>query len=490
MKYKKHISIFLIFIVCTTFIYLPKKAQAFDLVVTPTILWTLGTLVLATGVVALNQEQVLHMGQSVFDGIKANNYEIDAFDVVNGVVKGVNIYGKVLDVVSSVASSLPKKNVNYDSDVSNFNNLLTVDTSLFPKSRDYDTEVSVYSFSIANNKNTFIKINDVARKLNVNAIKYTVLLYRNSVYDTKIVSILGTFASGGLDYTTQWAIGNKDSFDIEIETDSEVIGLKKHTSIPYDNPLVSKGLNLETFPLNLPYTGEKQGYLPVPSVIPMDIPITTDIPLTWDNVKDKVTSLPLDDTTDIPGVGENDLPGDTTLPSELSLWEWLKNLLNSILNAIKSILAFLTSFLTNLLNGIKDLLLSLFIPSDTYFTDTFYKLKNQFSNKLSYKSYSDLFDRQYAASGIKDVTINWQGQTLVIVKFSEYTKFMSFVNSVAYAFFFFLLAMYNYNQIYKLIRGTDLVGSGNTIGHMHGQLSASEELRINNMEKSFKKLGR
>lgn len=217
-----------------------------------------------------------------------------------------------------------------------------------------------------------------------------------------------------------------------------------------------------------------------------DISVSIPTDLTWDKVIDKTYDNTLPATTGEnteTGTGEGTGILDGIKSFFTGLWDLLKGLLNTIIDILKAILSFLKDFLLSLLNGIKDLLLSLFVPSDTFFIDNFNKIKNNFSNKLNYDTYLDLFNRQYSENGIKDVTINWNGQEIVIVKFTMFNKFKDFVQIACYAFFFFLLAIYNYNQIYKLIRGTDMVSAGNTIGHMHGELTPSEQNRLDRLNR-------
>lgn len=237
-----------------------------------------------------------------------------------------------------------------------------------------------------------------------------------------------------------------------------------------------------------------------------DTVVSPDLPLTWDNVKDTVIPLPVDptDTPSIPDVGDYSLPTD--LPTDTTgditkggilggitdffsfLWELLKALLMGIWNLLKAILDLLLGLVNALLTGLKDLLIFLFVPSDTYFTDVFDGFKNDLFNKLDITSYTRLFDTEYTESTIKDITINVFGQTVTIVKFSMYEDFRGIVNILIYAFMFFLLAIYNYNQIYKLIRGSDYVSASTTITHIGGGLTPGEQIKADSINRRLKKL--
>lgn len=208
-----------------------------------------------------------------------------------------------------------------------------------------------------------------------------------------------------------------------------------------------------------------------------DVSVSVPVDATWDRVIGKTYDETLDATT-----GESEIEAP-------SIWGWLLDILKSILNAIKSILSFITDFLASLLEGLKDLLLSLLVPSDTYFTDSFTDIKNNLSNRLNIDSYTRLFNSDYNDSSIRDITINWHGQEIVIVKFTMYENFRNIVNTLIYAFMFFLLAIYNYSQVYKLIRGSDYVSASSTITHIGGGFTDSDMRKIISHEKPYIKLG-
>lgn len=87
-----------------------------------------------------------------------------------------------------------------------------------------------------------------------------------------------------------------------------------------------------------------------------DVSVSVPVDTTWDRVIGKTYDETLDATT-----------GDKTIPGEgegTGIWDWLKNLLNSILDAIKSIPGAIISFLSSILDAIKAIpnaILSFFI---------------------------------------------------------------------------------------------------------------------------------
>lgn len=183
-------------------------------------------------------------------------------------------------------------------------------------------------------------------------------------------------------------------------------------------------------------------------------------------------------TSDIPGISiENDgvnikvddIP-DTSTKDETgvlgSILEWIKSLLLSLFK-------FLEGLLQKLIDLLKSLLIALFVPSDSFIQEKVDMLKNQLEPKLPYAQYIKLFGDSYTGNELKDIVINIYGQDVVIVKVTLFEHFRNLFNTGVYAVMFFLLAVYNYNNIYKLIRGTDYVSATNTINNATGGTGGS-----------------
>ena len=183
-------------------------------------------------------------------------------------------------------------------------------------------------------------------------------------------------------------------------------------------------------------------------------------------------------TSDIPGISiENDgvntkvddIP-DTSTKDETgvlgSILEWIRSLLLSLFK-------FLEGLLQKLIELLKDLLISLFVPSDVFVKEKVDMLKNQLEPKLPYSQYIKLFGDSYTGNELKDIVIHIYGQDVVIVKVTLFEHFRNLFNTGVYAVMFFLLAVYNYNNIYKLIRGTDYVSATNTINNATGGTGGS-----------------
>lgn len=192
----------------------------------------------------------------------------------------------------------------------------------------------------------------------------------------------------------------------------------------------------------------------------------TDIPSNYVNPSPTV-AIPGDTTGTIPGDTTGnppvDVPGDTTG----TISDGLLNIpiLGDILSVLQNILDFLLSMLEKLLEGLKDLAISLFVPSDTFFNDQFNKIKLPLIDKLGYQQYIDVF-KDFNSDTLQDITITIKGQTVVIVKLSIFEKFRNLCNSAVYGLMFFGLAYYNYSQIYRLIRGNSYGKMAQTIDRM------------------------
>ena len=128
----------------------------------------------------------------------------------------------------------------------------------------------------------------------------------------------------------------------------------------------------------------------------------------------------------------------------------LSGLLDNIKSFFKSILDFLK--LENLKKTFFDIFKYLFVPSDDFFTKNFNELKQAFSNKFNIDSTINSLNelKSVKAAGFSDIYM--LGQKVVDMSFLN----QSIVQIKKYTdwFFWLLLALYHYNQIYYLVRGT------------------------------------
>lgn len=130
--------------------------------------------------------------------------------------------------------------------------------------------------------------------------------------------------------------------------------------------------------------------------------------------------------------------------------ELLSRLLDDIKSFFKSILDFLK--LENLKKTFFDIFKYLFVPSDDFFTKNFTELKSDFNKKFNVEStVSALSELKSAkATGFSDVYM--MGQKVIDMSFLNNS--VAIIKKYTDWFFWLLLALYHYNQIYYFVRGT------------------------------------
>lgn len=141
-------------------------------------------------------------------------------------------------------------------------------------------------------------------------------------------------------------------------------------------------------------------------------------------------------------------------------------------NSLLQPLAAIRDGILNLPQLIGNLLRELFIPSPDFFSNQFNGLRTTLNNRLSITAYENLLaDIQSVTAGqMPRISANIP----LLNREITFVDFRWIENAKPYYFpwvrgaMFILLILYNYNMVYKLIRGTDLVSASNTINHMRG----------------------
>lgn len=155
----------------------------------------------------------------------------------------------------------------------------------------------------------------------------------------------------------------------------------------------------------------------------------------------------------------------------------IKSLVSNMGTAVSSMSSAVANIPSNVGNATQAMLKTLFIPSDDYFQNHFNTIKSKLYTRLSVTSYEALFnDVRNAKVGVfDDIKISSYkvgnsnislDTTIVDSKPINDAKpwYYPWVRGTV----FILLIVYNYNQIYKLIRGTDMVSVGTTVSNMKG----------------------
>lgn len=176
--------------------------------------------------------------------------------------------------------------------------------------------------------------------------------------------------------------------------------------------------------------------------------------LDWGGVVDSFpdvigTALEGSTDTDI----DTDIPSDTTgdITSDGDNWVLNIPILGDILKVLLKILELLKTFVKTLIDALVSAITTLFVPSDTYFTDKFDGYRTTLIGKLGDNNFDFL---QQSGSNIEDIYINIFGQQVCIVKITLFNKFKDFAFIVIRAFFYFFLILFNFNQIIKFLRGS------------------------------------
>lgn len=111
------------------------------------------------------------------------------------------------------------------------------------------------------------------------------------------------------------------------------------------------------------------------------------------------------------------------------------------------------------ISGLRSLLLSLFVPGDDYFISFFNEMKENFESKLSISDFTAIFDSDYSSKRLDNITFPYKGREYVILSFDFFYDNRDAFDKWSRAFFFVLLAIFNYNQIYRIFRSSSYVTS-------------------------------
>ena len=165
-------------------------------------------------------------------------------------------------------------------------------------------------------------------------------------------------------------------------------------------------------------------------------------------------------------------------------------LFEHILKALNSLNPFSSEFLGYKLVGLfGDLLKSLFVPSDNFFTSNIDNLKSQISNKMPYSDFLKIFGSiENVSAEDNSISINMPeykiSDNLTIkqdkfIDFSFVTKYREVWYSWVRGFVLIFLVIYNLNQISKLLRGINISDAATSIGMQqpsNGQISGQISL--------------
>lgn len=484
IKHKSIISFILVFLLSFFIVtdYKQKEAEAFDFVITPTIFFMLVAGVLGTGAVIANKDQLDilmdEMATSVVPELGFIDHDKEfKMDMANAVPHILNAIKKVNELKGTEIEikNVVGENVSTTGEVS-------MDLS--------NTYVGRFIYTQSNG-HTYYRLGGPYIQVPSNAyyIGYIFTDGNVNVGNNKTsidVSKQGQYTFPSIDYYTSTDM-SPGFYGVSYQSTSRFKDLSSIRPVSVSfwdaNDNLLNGLSISA---DMPNTKRKMnesidGYDDVRTYT-NELSISNDRTLAdvleWQNsISYPLTYENAFESTGVLDSVKDGTDTDTDNPSVPGVWDWLKSLLNAILDAIKAIGTFLASIVKALLDGLMSLLKALFVPSDTFISDKVMELKSNFGSKLPYEQYTSIFNSNYDEEGIRDLMINWNGQQIVIVRFTLYNRFREVANFLIYAFMFFLLAIYNYSQIYKLIRGSNYVSATNTIGEFKGQFFGGGEVK-------------
>lgn len=336
MKKSKKIIVYLCLFFLSFSIVTDFKKQETEAIVLvdDALFWVLGTLVLASGVVAISNLQVTDMGNQVY-----NKFKLDGFSDADLMSKTIDGVGTALKITSELKSAIDWVAENMDlTDKSvpiPVDGLSFFSTPSYPVVSDGSTGSVVFSFTASpGTHEIFLKSKGIVKASSKFTVSQTTTFYmRGQTYkDTMANRLIFNDSSYKNFNVLLQGPSNYNGWvgaQVEFVLSSGLSQVNEFTSIPYSNPVIKENYNPTFTNDNLTFEG-REGYIPIPSTVPTDLPVSTELPLTWDDVKGNIIDLPVDDT--IPG--EDTGEGEIETPSG---WGWLLDILKSILNAILSI---------------------------------------------------------------------------------------------------------------------------------------------------------
>lgn len=189
-------------------------------------------------------------------------------------------------------------------------------------------------------------------------------------------------------------------------------------------------------------------WTPGVTIVPPVIDTGVDSPPVDDVMPPIIDETPSDDT-------DTDNPGDSVDTDDPNLFNWLKELLDNIIELIKSIIDWLDNFWEYLWEFFKSLL----VPDDTYFVDSLSEIIDLISEKIPSVDIYKLRDLAVGETKFEDIYANFFGIKCLVVKGSIINEIVPWIRAIAQGVVGLFLLLYNYNQIYQLIRGGALYGN-------------------------------
>lgn len=165
-----------------------------------------------------------------------------------------------------------------------------------------------------------------------------------------------------------------------------------------------------------------------------------------------------------------------------NLGQWFSNAIDNIVEFKDSVIGWFAGFFT----WLWQLFLGLFIPdyqgtstlaegteSVGYFARKNNELLELLQSKLKYNELINPWTslKNITSSTPPNITCTLYGQTFTIIDWSYMLEFRPTIYFWVRGFYYPLFLVYQYNQVYKLIRGSSYVGNGKSGGEISGQMA-------------------
>ena len=136
---------------------------------------------------------------------------------------------------------------------------------------------------------------------------------------------------------------------------------------------------------------------------------------------------------------------------------------DTVISGINSVVEGITNVTGSILNGLKELLLSLFVPEQEYFQNKFDNIKIKFLDRVGIDTSEFEQLKDISSEDVVDndnFKVNLFGKDMKIIDLSFLNGILPQFHNLIRGFLYPLLIFYNMDQIYFLIRGTHLYKRG------------------------------
>lgn len=141
----------------------------------------------------------------------------------------------------------------------------------------------------------------------------------------------------------------------------------------------------------------------------------------------------------------------------------LGDFFDSIFTGIWGLLKGILDFFGGLIKLLTDMLLSLLVPRDGYFTDFFGGTRDLFNSKLSLNTNIDIFSPTYVNNagdgGLTSVSYPIFGTYNFTIPFDILNPYLPKIREIMKGLIYPLIVFFNFNNIYKLIRGGSILNA-------------------------------